>query len=162
LLVTIAATSTAALVVIESKRREAEEQRLAAVGARDLAGRKTEEALAARALADRNAEVASDQSKLAIDTLYRVVTQVQNRLKGRPGLRELREDLLKDALEGLGRVAKSTETSPLVLRTRAGAFQRMGDIALELGRTEEALERYLQGREIIDSLARVDPDGDAV
>ncbi len=169
LLATIATTSSIGVWVIERKRREAEGARLEATRAQLVAEQKTAEAVAARAQAeaarkqaDRNAEVASTQSKLAIDSLYGVVTRVQNQLKGQPGLRQLREDLLKDAMTGLDRVSKASENAPLVLRTRAGAIQRMGDIALELGQTEEALTRYQQGREIIEGLAEADPDDDAV
>src|SRR5262249_53063296 len=40
--------------------------------------------------------------------------------------------------------------------------QRMGDISLELGQTEAALEQYQQAQKIMDTVAAADPENDAV
>jgi eukaryotic-like serine/threonine-protein kinase len=162
LLVTVAVTSTGFAVLLSRKQAETERQREEAVAARALADHKTEEAVAAQQLADQNAKVASEQGSLAVNALYTVVTKVQNRLRGQRGLQKLREDLLGDALAGLGRVANSRGTSALASRTRAAAYQRMGDLCLELGQTGRALEQYRQCQDVVEALARTDPGNDAV
>ncbi len=157
LLATVAVTSSVLLVKIAQEKAETEKERKAAEDARDLAQRNEYAAKAAEKLALDNAQMAAEQSRLAVDTLYGVVTKVQQQLRSTPANQKLRQELLSDAFAGLEKVV-SGKSSPLLNRTRGLAHQHMGDISRELGRTEEALRQYQAFQKIIESMAADDPD----
>ncbi len=140
----------------ELARQKAEDEKIA----RDLADKSAEAALKAQLEAEENAKVAVDQGSLAINTLYNVVTKVQNQLREQPGagMQKLRQDLLSDAMQGLRNVVNTATGSAIVGRTRAAAFQRMGDIARELGNSEEALTHYRESQTIIEGMYRQNPE----
>jgi serine/threonine-protein kinase len=102
-------------------------------------------------------------------TLNFVVGEVQDKLRDRPGLHDLRQQLLKDSLVKLQELERSesgnlTKISPLenrklVLRTEAGAHQRMGDILVETGQISSALERYTRMASLVDEFYALDPNG---
>jgi serine/threonine-protein kinase len=132
----------------------------AAVDARILADQKAKAEQEARELADLNAKVANDQADLAVRTFYQVVFEVQNQLRDRPDMQNLRAKLLKDAMAGLDAVAKSAENTNLLQRTSGGAYQRMGDVALEIGDTPGAGRHYERALRIYEQLAAVEPKDD--
>jgi tetratricopeptide (TPR) repeat protein len=107
-----------------------------------------------------NARVAQEQANLAVKTFYQVVVELQNQLRDRPDMQKLREKLLSDALAGLNEVAKNAENSNLLLRTLGGAYQRMGDVALEMGQTAEAGKQYDRALAIFEQLAALDAADD--
>jgi len=160
LLVAVAATSTWFAITVAQERDAKEHEKLAAEAARDLADQNAEQARQARRRADDNAHVAQEQANLAVKTFYQVVVELQNQLRDRPDMQKLREKLLKDALAGLHEVAKNAENSTLLLRTLGGAYQRMGDLGLELGQTAEAGRQYDRALAIFEQLAALDPADD--
>jgi hypothetical protein len=157
LLVAVAATSTWFAITVAQERDAKEREKLAAELARNLADRNAEQARQAQRRADDNARVAQEQANLAVKTFYQVVVELQNQLRDRPDMQKLREKLLKDALAGLHVVAKNAENSTLLLRTLDGAYQRMGDVGLELGQTAEAGRQYDRALAIFAQLAALDP-----
>jgi tetratricopeptide (TPR) repeat protein len=86
-----------------------------------------------------------------------VVTTVGNQLRGEAGQQKLRQDVLREAFRGLEKVVAPGQNSSLVNRTRAAAFQRMGDIALELGDTEDALKHYQECQAVTEAAAANEP-----
>jgi serine/threonine-protein kinase len=128
--------------------------------ARDLADQNATEAREAQRRADDNARVAQDQTNLTVKTFYQVVVEVQNALRDRPDMQKLREKLLNDSLAGLNQVAKTAESSNLLQRTLGGAYQRMGDVALEMGQTAEAQRQYERALSIFEQLAALDREDD--
>jgi serine/threonine-protein kinase len=164
LLVTVAVTSTTLLIQIAQEKKQTELERQAAIDARDLARRNERLAKAAQQQAEdaekiarQNAIVAGEQGRLAVNTLYQVVTKVQQQLRQQPGNQKLRIDLLSDAFAGLTKVVAGSESSELVGRTKAAAHQLMGDISKELGRAEAALKDYQAAQKIVDALAAAEP-----
>jgi serine/threonine-protein kinase len=153
LLVLVTIGSVAAAVQINFEKRLAEQ-------ARDLADQNAEQARRAQQRADENARVAQDQANLTVKTFYQVVVELQNQLRDRPDMQKLRAKLLEDALAGLNEVAKSAENSNLLRRTLGGAYQRMGDLALEMGQTDEAGRQYDRALSIFEQLADLDPQDD--
>jgi serine/threonine-protein kinase len=150
LLVLVTVGSVVAAIQINFQKQSAEE-------ARDLADKSAEEAQRARQRADDNAQVAQEQANLAVKTFYQVVIELQNQLRDRPDMQKLRSKLLNDALVGLNEVAKSAENSNLLRRTLGGAYQRMGDVAQEMGQTAEAGRQYDRALSIFEQLAAQDP-----
>jgi serine/threonine-protein kinase len=167
LLVIIAVTSTVLLIRIAQEKRQTEFERQAATQARDLARQNETQAKEAQQNAERaeqvarqNAILAEEQGRLAVNTLYQVVTKVQQQLRVQPRNQKLRIDLLNDAFAGLTKVVAGAENSALVSRTKAAAHQLMGDISKELGRTEAAVRDYQAAQQIVDALAAADPGND--
>jgi serine/threonine protein kinase/tetratricopeptide (TPR) repeat protein len=127
-----------------------------AVEEREIAQNAMKKALAADA---ENRRLLA-QLDLAVNTLYQVFFEMQNQLRDRPDLEKLREKLLKEALGGLEAVAKSAENANLLQRTSGGAYQRMGDVALEMGKTPDAMGYYERALRIYEQLTAIDPNDD--
>ena len=159
LLLGVAITSSALLVRISREKDHTERERKAAEEARDTARENEEAARAAEKLAATNAQVATEQSRLAVDTLASLVTRVQTQLRAEPGNHKLRQQILGDALTGLERVVGKAVDDPQSRWVRTAAYQHMGDIALDLGRTEEALTHYRECQKITELMEAAHPDG---
>jgi serine/threonine-protein kinase len=168
LLVAIAVSSTTLWLKLAQEKAHTERARKAAVEARDLAQQNERAAKDAQALAEKaqeqaekNAVIANEQGRLAVNSLYTVVTRVQQQLRTQPRNQKLRQQLLADAFAGLEKVVTGAGDVPLTRRTRSAAHQHMGDISRELGRNEAALEHYREARKIIEAMAAQAP-GDQV
>lgn len=164
LLAVVAVTSSVLLVRIAAEKAKTEIARQEAVKAKELA-EKNEElateqrllAVKAKGLAEKNAELATEQGLLAVKALYNVVVKVQQQLRGLPGSQKLREELIGDSFGQLARVVNSAADVPLFRRVKAAAFQHMGDIAMDLGRTEDALESFKKCQALIEAMAADEP-----
>jgi tetratricopeptide (TPR) repeat protein len=148
-------TSSVLLVRIHQEKAQTEIERQAAIDAGDLARRNEAAARAAEAKAQENARVAAEQGRLAVDSLYTVVTQIQRQLRGLPGTQKLRQDILTYATARLAKVIRSADTD-LTARTRAAAYQHMGDIARDLGQVTTALTHYKDCQAVIEGLTEDD------
>lgn len=142
----------AAAVVINAQRAAAIEARTEAEASAITAKRAEGKAEAARQVADENAEVANQQRQLALETLNNVVTKVEEELRDRTELSDLRQVVLQLAMDGLERVSRSSETANFADRTIGAAHQRMGDILLRAGKAEEARGQYQRALAIFDKL----------
>src|SRR5262249_31070315 len=134
------------LVLIEEGKAK-EKQRAAAVEARkqadenrELAEKKADEAEKARKLADASARLATEQSNVSLQTLHGLVTSVQEKLRDKPDMNDLRQGLLKYAMDGMDRVAGKSADTALGMRILGGVHQRKGDLLLQLGKSEQALK----------------------
>lgn len=163
LLVVVAVGSSAAAVKIAFERDEKEKQRGAAVTAegiaktqKALAEERREKAEAAEKRATEKEKIASEQRQLALDTLYNVVTKVDEQLRDRTEMHKLRLELIEDAMSGLRRVEESDSTRSLVDRSMGVGHQRMADIFQQMGRSEDALSEHKRALEIFDKLLEKD------
>jgi serine/threonine protein kinase len=138
LLVVVSIGSTWAALTINQERNQKELERLAAVKAREEADR-------ARQLAQQNEAVAADQADLALGTVNTLIFEVQQRLGKDPNMQPLKRELLQTALDGLKRIASRTADQSKIQSSVEDALMRMGDLALQFGRSEEALG-YFQRR----------------
>ena len=156
----------AAAVIYQEKELAVEAQRLAERSDK-LAQQRAEEAKAAQATAEENEQLAvkargeaveakdlaEKQSLLALETLQTLVQEVQQQLQDRPAMQGLRRELLETALAGLDSVASSASTATQVDVNKAGAHRRLGDMYLEIGQTEKALEQYQRCYQIVRQIA---------
>ncbi len=132
-----------------------------AVKARNAAVAAEQQAVKDRELAKDNErkaiesrKVAETQSRLALESLRTLVSDVQEQLENKPQLQPLRRSLLQTALTGLDKVAAQGVDVNIKEIAMAGAYRRMGDVYLELGQTDKALQQYQQCHAIIEHLAR--------
>jgi serine/threonine-protein kinase len=115
---------------------------------------------AAHKRADDNAKEAGEQRKLALETLYALTTRVEDKLRDKEGMSDLRQELLQTAVDGLQKLSRSAEASTVADRSMGVALQRMGDTYEQLGRTEETIRLYEQSLKVFDRLAAQEPDND--
>ena len=127
--------------VVEAKELADENAELAEKNAL-VAETNEREAVAAKQVAESNATAAAVQEKNAIDALKSMTFAVQQRMVGRRDLIDLRERLLDTVRGGLERMENNQNTARAQDMIAAGIFVRLGDINLEVGRIESALQEY--------------------
>jgi serine/threonine-protein kinase len=125
------------------------------------------QAVAAGKLADQKAQdeekarkVASEQRKFALETLYKTATTVEDKLRERPDMHRLREDIISIAMKGLENVSVTPENAAFADRSMGIALQRMGEVGLAVGKTKEAREQFEKTPKIFDHLMVTDPEED--
>jgi tetratricopeptide (TPR) repeat protein len=167
LLVAIAATSAASYFRIRSEKAETERQFARAeenarlqTAARQEADHQKLLARGAERKAADSAALAGKQRGIALDTLYSLVTKVEDRLRDKEGMADLRKDVLGVAMDGLNKVTQSAENSPLADRSMGVALQRMGDVCEQIGKTDDAIRQYESSLKIFDRLEKGDPRND--
>jgi eukaryotic-like serine/threonine-protein kinase len=90
-------------------------------------------AVNAQNLAERNREVAEDQSRLSRDTLSSIVYDLQGGLEDIPGGSEIRRRLLTTSLEKLGGISEQFVEKSIVDVNSYQALTDMGDVVLRFG-----------------------------
>jgi serine/threonine protein kinase len=100
---------------------------------------------------------ARKQAKLALDTLYALVTTADEKLMGRADAAPLRRELLELALTNLDRIAKDPSNAGLADRTIGVALQRLGGLYDNYTNSVAAYERSLA---IFEKLRSAQPDED--
>jgi serine/threonine-protein kinase len=167
LLISVTAVSATAAVRISKEQQEtlrqkeeADRQKQEAVAQRDRADENAIAAREAEKKATAQREVASQQRKLTLDTLYSLVTKVEDKLRGKEDMNDLRKDILKTAMDGLNSVSRSAEGAAFADRSMGVAMQRMGDVYEQMGQTEEALRQYKLSLTLFDRLAPQEPQND--
>jgi tetratricopeptide (TPR) repeat protein len=103
---------------------------------------------------------ASQQAKLALDTIYRVVTTAESKLGDRPDTAPLRKELLELSMKNLDQIARDAENSGLVDRTMGVTLQRMANLYEMSGDTAKVVDSYQRSLRIFDRLMTRDPDED--
>jgi tetratricopeptide (TPR) repeat protein len=107
-----------------------------------------------RQKAEVNAALAREQGNLALGTLKTVVFEIQRELEDKPGLHRLREKLLRNAIAGLERLSQPGEgDNSEAHHSMIAALLDVGDIFLEVGRSDDAHRHYERAHRI--ALARV-------
>jgi serine/threonine protein kinase/tetratricopeptide (TPR) repeat protein len=94
-------------------------------------------------------DAAKEQLELAVDAFDQLVSRVQEQLKDKPGMQQLKEQLLRAALprlEQLARSRRAAEASKDVGNSMGVAYERLGNIYLDLGNAEEARQHYEKAR----------------
>lgn len=159
LLVTVAAGSTVAAVVILAERDAKEVQRQAAVKAQALAETHERIAKENEQVARDNEKIATEQSELALGTLQTFIEKVQDQLDEAPRTRKLKQELLESTIETLDKVSAKAEQTTSISATLLAANFRYAKAFLEAGQFDKAIERYrkclvLAEAEAADKLAR--------
>jgi serine/threonine-protein kinase len=134
---------------LSNEKDEKEEQRQAAVEAKNVA------------VAAKN--LAMEQRGLALNSLKSMVTRVNDQLKGKPGMEKLRKDILRTALEDLDKVAANVEaTLSMADSAKAQAHMELGYLFQDVGDTKKAFDHFQQGYNIFHKMAQEDPRHDGV
>jgi eukaryotic-like serine/threonine-protein kinase len=164
LLVFLAVGSSVFAVVVSRQAELVRQQKIVAEKneqlaklARDEAQTNEQKAIAARMEADASARAAAEQRGLALEALGTLVSKVQDRLRGTPAVQQLRQDLLRTGLDGLRKVAASTQSSRGADSMMAEAHQRMGDVFLSVGQHAEGRQQYEASHKIREAIAQMIP-----
>jgi serine/threonine protein kinase/tetratricopeptide (TPR) repeat protein len=98
----------------------------------------------------RRAEAsAAEQRQLALQTMRRVLDNIDKGLKDRPGLQDLRKELLREALDGLQKVARAADTAPALDHATVEVHAALGDLFLQFdGGVQSAREQYQKAHEV--------------
>jgi hypothetical protein len=135
------------LAASEKSAREEAQQNAA------LAERRAEEALKAQ-------EVASQQASNAIDSVYKVVTAINEKLRTIPDTGTLRKELTELVMDRLTKISKDAANSGKADRTMGLALQDMGRWCEQMGKTKEQTEMFERSLEIFNRLIKEYPEED--
>ncbi len=105
----------------------------------------------------RERQAARDHYSLALETLNSLVLDVNDKLGKRPGTLSLRSDILETARAGLEKIARSTEAEGTVDRGAVVAYDQLGALLTDLGRTPEAYRAYERSRDLAAALVEAEP-----
>jgi serine/threonine-protein kinase len=152
LLMAIGSTVAALRIAQEQQRTAAEKQ--TAEQQRDRADKKAKEAQAAQALAEQKSRAAVEHYFLALGITADMLGQVQERLGERSGALKLREELVAKALQSLQQLSRSAEKTPATDLNAVLAHERLGDLFLITGKTDEARRQFERALHTAQELAR--------
>jgi tetratricopeptide (TPR) repeat protein len=144
----------------DRQRAEANKQQVAAEQNAKVADEQRGLAQDAEKQAKANAELAGKQAKLALGTIYDVVTTVDSKLSTKAEMGPLRKELLELVMKRLDEISKDAATSGKADRTMGVALQRMGTFYNQMGQTEREVEVYRRSLAIFERLMRQDPKDD--
>ena len=102
-------------------------------------------------VAREQAQAANRQRERAFQTMKLLIIELQNEFKDRPGTEDLREKVLRLAMQGLEEMSRDTERGEAADLATATAQNRLGEIYRELDRTADARRMF----ESAEAIARV-------
>jgi serine/threonine protein kinase len=111
-------------------------------------------------IADKNRSEATQQAQLALNTIYRVVTNTEEKLNPIAGTGMLRKELLESAMHDLDEISRNAATSNWADRTTGVALQRMGEFYAQMGMTEQETKVFQRSLQIFDRLMKENPNED--
>ena len=91
------------------------------------------QALSQAELAADNAQLADEQSGLALSILQNVIQDIQLDLAKVPSSQRVRKNLLQKSMQGLNAVADSVDKRPIIDRNKMLAHRDLGDVFLLIG-----------------------------
>jgi tetratricopeptide (TPR) repeat protein len=110
--------------------------------ARDAAQASEKAAVTARAEAEKNANIASTQAAIALDTIQLVISKIIFGLEGRPELFGLRADIIELVKSRIDNVAKINQQSTSQEATTLSAMTDLGRIYRQTGQIERAVAMF--------------------
>jgi hypothetical protein len=125
--------------------------------ARRAETREKEEVRKERGEVEEARDQARQRTRLALDAFNLMVFDVQHKLGNRPGTLELRQDLLRNARQGLRKLLREAERQGAPDSILVLAHFGMGDVELLLGNTQTAGKQYEEAHELARRLAEADP-----
>lgn len=106
----------------------------------------------------QRAEEGFREARNAVDNYFTAVSE--NRLLNEPGLQPLRRELLQSALDYYQKFVQTEGTDPSVRQSLAHAYARIGNLANEMGRKEEAEAAYRKYIEMSRRLVLETPEAE--
>src|SRR5262249_19722688 len=121
-----------------------EEEKAAAVKSAEEAEDARRAAVAAEKIAGDNSRLASEQAAVALTTLQKLISKVQDekQLEAAPETLEFKRYLMQTALEGVQQVSKRGEGSRSLEATQAAAHMQLGQMFKQLGKSKEAMAQF--------------------
>ncbi len=122
------------------------------------------EAVKQSRLAEESANLADEQSALALSILQEVIQDVQRDLRNTPMAQPVRKAILKKSMEGLSKVAAHVEKRSQIDRNLMLAHRDLGDVFLMigsdtgLGGSQEANKHLTAALQIAEKLAAEKPN----
>jgi serine/threonine-protein kinase len=112
----------------------------------------------AKARAEEQRELASKQAQLAANTALDVVTKIDDALRDKAGMGQLRLQVLELTMQNLKQVARELIDSGKADRTMGVAFQRIGTFYEQMGQTDNAIQFYKDALRIFERLIIEQPE----
>jgi serine/threonine protein kinase/tetratricopeptide (TPR) repeat protein len=103
---------------------------------------------------------ARTQRDLAVESLNRLIFEVQDELRGAPSMQDLRQKILRAALDGLRQVVRDGE-SLAPDQSTAAAHYGLGVIFMELSDLPRASEHFDRARTVAEAVLQSDPKNPA-
>jgi hypothetical protein len=116
-----------------------------------------EQARKERGEVEKARDLARQRTRLALKAFRLMVFDVQHKLENRPGTLELRQDLLRNARQGLRLLLREADRQGDPDCTLVWAHFGMGDVELLLGNTQTAGKQYEEAHELARRLLEADP-----
>lgn len=152
LLLTVAIGSPIAAYHIAGERDRADQNAEKEKRERERADINAENEKKQREIAEKQTELANRRQNQTVDALRTLVFGVQGQLKNRPSMQQLKTSLLKSAIDKLKVITSSDKKSSKPDIALGGAHRRLGEIYLEIGNAETALQHFQQCFEIVQAL----------
>lgn len=114
-------------------------------------------AVSAERQAQASADEAREKFRMARATAERVITEVDDKLKDRPGATQLRREILASAFDSLEKLTQSDANDPSLRDDLAKAHIKVSDIALNLGERERARSHREAALRILRQLVAEQP-----
>ena len=145
-----AAVSLWAAVAMAAKNKVIVQEKAAAVKSAEEAEGARTVAVAAEKVAADNSRLASEQAAVALTTLQRLISKVQDEtgLDAAPETLEFKRYMMQTALEGVQQVSKRGEGSTSQEATQAAAHMALGQMFKQLGKSKEAMAEFHKVHEI--------------
>jgi serine/threonine-protein kinase len=158
LLVIVAGTSTVFAWQFNLKKEAAETAAAKEKKEHDRAEEALRKETEAHELADNKAQIAGEQSELAIGAMSLFLVTAQNRLRYEPQAQKLRLDLIRVAMAELDKIKVSTEKAKLADQRYATVHALLGECYLAAERAKEAAEEYDLAIGIMEGLVKDEPE----
>jgi serine/threonine-protein kinase len=150
--------TTLGLVQADKQRRIAEEKAEAETRAKDDA----EAAHRAAELSRADAEAARDSARrryaLVTDAYSKLTYEVQEKLKGRPDMHDLRRELLVYARDGLQKQLSEKGRTAKPDGTLVASYVQLGGLDLELGNSDDARRLFQTALDLAEQVVAQSPD----
>ena len=101
---------------------------------------------------------ARKQTQFALQANNDMVFSIQDRLANRPGMQDLRKELLERARDGLKRIIEDARQQGTPDHTLFSSHFRLGHLEWNLGNTEAAKKEYLAAYEMTKQFAEAHPN----
>ena len=147
----------AAVRIAKTEQQRADEEARNAKTQEGIA--KTQEAVAIEQQhkAETARETASQQRLVALETVRSVLLRVDERMKNDIHLHSTRIQIIHQMLEDVDKIRDHALKNPLVDRTEAVAYTRIGEIYFASNRIQDAHEWFTRSHRVLKAAADADP-----
>jgi tetratricopeptide (TPR) repeat protein len=157
LLMTVAAVTTVMSYHLSIQKAEAEENARQADLAREVAIDEQKKAEAARDQEKKARETTAQQRQLALNTVRDILFRVDELMRNDLKLAPLRIEIIRRMVENVNQIRDHAAKNPLVDRTEATAYSRIGDVYFRSGQIGDAVNAHRISYAMVRKLYDEDP-----